>query len=100
MQTGHHRVTGARREESNCGAEIGETGGAEASVQLAFILKRSQLAARTDHQAASLASLSFRWIGASTPGIAIPVQTCIIATYAPEVIKQHIAAASTYWRSA
>ena len=36
-------MTGARREESNCGAEIGETGGAEASVQLALILKRSHI---------------------------------------------------------
>jgi hypothetical protein len=34
MQQGHHRVTGARREESGHGAEIGETGVAEATVQL------------------------------------------------------------------
>ena len=36
-------MTGARREESSRGAEIGETGGAEASVQLALILKRSHI---------------------------------------------------------
>jgi hypothetical protein len=36
-------VTGARREESSYGAEISETGGAGASVQLALILKRSYI---------------------------------------------------------